>query len=221
MASWMVHLRIADKFLDKIENLEEDAFILGNLAPDSGVPNEDWTAFIPPSDITHFKSKMGGKTKIDVERFLEEYFTEELRNRYSNREYSFFLGYYFHLLTDIAWGKMVKAGGMTRENAEKEGIPYEEFVNKNKDDWYDLDFLYLEEHPDFRTFHLYETMADVNNGFMEIFPENAFENRREYICGFYRSKEHGDLHRDYRYLTKERVEQFVGETVEMIRQRAF
>ena len=41
MASWMVHLRIADKILDRIETLDESAFVLGNIAPDSGVPNEE------------------------------------------------------------------------------------------------------------------------------------------------------------------------------------
>ena len=42
MASWMVHLRIADRFLEESENIDETAFVMGNIAPDSGVPNEDW-----------------------------------------------------------------------------------------------------------------------------------------------------------------------------------
>lgn len=216
MASWMVHLRIADKLMDKIENLDANAFILGNLAPDSGVPNEDWTVFTPPTNVSNFKTNVDGKNKITMELFTKDYFTKEQIERYTKREYSFFLGYYFHLLTDLAWGKMVKAGGMTRENAEKENMAYNDFVNKNKDDWYDLDFLYLEEHPDFRSFRLYEDMTEIENDFMEIFPKNAFENRRAYITSFYHSDEHGDLHRDYRYLTKERVERFVEETAEWI-----
>ncbi|SFQ12730.1 Zinc dependent phospholipase C [Lachnospiraceae bacterium XBB1006] len=216
MASWMVHLRIADKLLDKIGNLNACAFILGNIAPDSGVPNEDWSVFTPSTNVSHFKSKVDGKDKIDIERFTREYFTKEQIENYEKQEYSFFLGYYVHLLTDIAWGKMVKAGGMTRENAEKEKMPYRDFVNKNKDDWYDLDFLYLEEHPDFRAFRMYEEAEDVTNVFLETFPKDAFENRREYICGFYHSDEHGELHREYRYLTKERVEQFVEEAAEEI-----
>lgn len=89
---------------------------------------------------------------------------------------------------------------------------------KNKADWYDLDFLYLEEYPDFRAFNIYEnaTKEELSNDFMEEFPDYAFENRREYICGFYRSDNHGDLHREYKYLTKERAERFVKETVDII-----
>ena len=42
MASWMVHLRIADILLDQLPGLRPVEFIVGNLAPDSGVPNADW-----------------------------------------------------------------------------------------------------------------------------------------------------------------------------------
>ena len=54
MASWMVHLRVADELLKQIESLDEQAFVMGNIAPDSGVPNEDWTVFQPPKDVSHF-----------------------------------------------------------------------------------------------------------------------------------------------------------------------
>lgn len=66
MVSWMVHLRIADKLMDKIGNLDACAFILGNLAPDSGVPNEDWSVFTPPTNVSHFKSKVDGKAGIQT-----------------------------------------------------------------------------------------------------------------------------------------------------------
>ena len=41
MATWMTHLRIADNLLDRIPDLSPIEFIMGNLAPDSGVPNPD------------------------------------------------------------------------------------------------------------------------------------------------------------------------------------
>ena len=33
MASWMIHLRIADTLLDQIGNLSAEEFIMGNIAP--------------------------------------------------------------------------------------------------------------------------------------------------------------------------------------------
>lgn len=216
MASWMVHLRIADLLLDRIEDLDETAFILGNLAPDSGVPNEDWSVFNPPGDVTHFKTDPEDKATIDIDKFINDYFSEDHISKYSKKEYSFFLGYYTHLLTDIEWTRMVRSAGLNEENAKKENMTLTQFIWKNKEDWYDLDFLYLEEHPDFRAFHIYEDAEDLTNVFMDIFPIDAFEDRRKYICGFYHSDEHGDLHRNYQYLTKERSARFVTETVEII-----
>lgn len=216
MASWMVHLRIADRLLDRVKDLDESAFVLGNIAPDSGVPNEDWSVFTPPGNVTHFRTRPEEKTYIDIDKYVAEYFSDEKKNGYSRREYSFFLGYYTHLLTDIEWSKMAHSEGVTKENAEKENMSYTDFVWKVKKDWYDLDFLYLEEHPDFRAFHIYEDAEDVTNVFMDSFPRDAFEDRRKYICGFYHSDNHGDLHRDYRYLTKERADRFVTDTVDKI-----
>ena len=54
---------------------------------------------------------------------------------------------------------------------------------------------------------------DYENEFMDMFDRDAFENRRQYICGFYRGDQYGDLHREYTYLTPERAEAFVADTV--------
>ena len=219
MASWMVHLRIADRILDEIPGLDEEAFVLGNIAPDSGVPNDDWTVFTPSGVVTHYRTKPGVKEFIDIDKFVSEYFTKELISEYSTREYSFFLGYLTHLLTDIEWMQMTRSEGVSEENATKENMSLEDFIWKNKADWYDLDFLYLEEHPDFRAFHIYEDATDVINVFMKEFPVDAFADRRKYICGFYHSDNHGDLHRNYQYLTKERSARFVDETTQVIMRR--
>lgn len=106
MASWMVHLRVADELLKQIENLDEQAFVMGNIAPDSCVPNEDWTVFQPPKDVSHFSEKSLNKT-INIEKFTSQYFNDQLIKGYSKKEFSFFLGYYTHLLTDIEWANNI------------------------------------------------------------------------------------------------------------------
>lgn len=107
MASWMVHLRLADKLLAQSDNLDERAFVMGNIAPDSGVPNEDWTQFRPPKTLSHFKTKRSDNTYIDIEAFCAKYFNADINKTYTKKEYSFFLGYYVHLLTDIEWIRTV------------------------------------------------------------------------------------------------------------------
>lgn len=93
MASWMVHLRVADELLECLKGVAETEFIVGNIAPDSGVPNEDWTAYTPSTEISHFKTYLkDGTVKIDVESYLQQYFTAEQQNSYSREQYSFFWG---------------------------------------------------------------------------------------------------------------------------------
>lgn len=55
MASWMVHLRIADRLLDSLPGLSAVDFVVGNIAPDSGIPNEDWSEFTPSVIVSHFR----------------------------------------------------------------------------------------------------------------------------------------------------------------------
>jgi hypothetical protein len=43
---------------------------------------------------------------------------------------------------------------------------------------------------------------------MDIFSDDAFDNRRAYIVGFY-EEENNNLDREYPYLTKEEADRFV------------
>lgn len=214
MASWMVHLRVADKLLEQIKNLDEQAFVMGNIAPDSGVPNEDWTKFQPPKYISHFRED-SYNTDINIEKFCSQYFNDQLIKGYDKKEYSFFLGYYVHLLTDIEWTNNVYEPLLKAYPKEAAEDTYK-LVWAAKGDWYDLDFLYLERHPAFRAFSIYEKSVDYENVFMDIFSKDAFENRRQYITGFYHSENHGDLHRVYKYFTPEQADEFVAKTVEKL-----
>ena len=213
MASWMVHLRIADKLLDAIPNLSPIEFIVGNIAPDSGVPNEDWSKFTPSTKISHFKSE--GK-KAGPDAFAAKYFTPELQISYNDRQYSFFLGYLVHLLTDVLWSDQIARPSFAKHL--KEGSTLQDpMVWKIKEDWYDLDFKYLRDHPGFRAFRVYLGCVGFVNEFMEEFSPDAFDNRRQYITSFYlEGKE--NLDREYPYLTETEMNAFVEEaTAELSR----
>lgn len=207
MASWMVHLRIADRILDMRGGLEEREFVVGNIAPDSGVPSADWSSFTPSTMVSHYKEKENGLKKINIARYVDQYLTGEMRARYDRKQESFYLGYYVHLLTDILWAEEIFAESV-RADGEAYALDPAGTVWKWKKDWYDLDFLYLQNHPDFHAFLVYESAEGFVNTYMDIFAADAFENRRKYITGFYREKREGLL-REYPWLTEERMEEFV------------
>ena len=209
MASWMVHLRIADRLLDSIPDLSPTEFIVGNIAPDSGVPNEDWSAFSPPTSVSHFKT--AGK-KADPEAFAAKYFSGW--QNCTPEQFSFYLGYLTHLLTDVLWSEQIARPALAR--AGKADSPNrEEFIWKLKKDWYDLDFKYLRDHPEFRAFRIYRDAVGFSNGYMQEFSPDAFDNRRQYITGFYLAGREG-LDREYPYLTEGEMDAFTAGAIQII-----
>lgn len=215
MASWMVHLRIADELIPHLKCIDETTFIMGNIAPDSGEPNSDWSEFHPPKSVTHFYKKTDSGTFIDIDKFCNRYFNYDVISGYNLKEFSFFLGYYVHLLTDVEWTKTVFSS-LKYDHPKEYAEDKSKLLHVAKEDWYDLDFLYLENHPNFKAFSVYENTIGFSNVFMDIFSKDAFENRRQYITDFYRSENHGNLHRTYQYLTPERVDSFVKNTSKWI-----
>ena len=211
MASWIIHLRIADLLLGRIGALDETAFVVGNIAPDSGVPDEGWASYRPPKTVSHYRT---ADAFCDYGQFIAEHFTPGMIRAYSRREFSFFLGYYVHLLTDGEWFRLIYRPVMDELTGNR-GMTREEAIRAMKQDWYGLDFRYLEAHPGFRAFRLYEQAAGFRNDFMDAFSPDAFDLRREYICAFYRGA-HGETDREYPYLSPGRADRFVKETADAV-----
>lgn len=204
----MVHLRVAESLFSRLCGLSETEFTVGNIAPDSGVPNEDWSAFTPPYDVSHFKKENEiGKRVINIDLFASSYFTKEMQNGYTKEQFSFYLGYLTHLMTDILWGKYIVPICSSKdpslfEKGKKEAMKIW------KKDFYDLDALYIRNHPEFRSFTVYDNAKGFVNEYMDIFSRDAIDNRREYIVSFYREN-FDDLDREYKYFTMADMDGFV------------
>jgi len=217
MASWMVHLRITDKLLDELCNLSYTEFVVGNIAPDSGIPNDDWSVFTPSGDISHFKTTdADGLKDIHLNEYVEQYFSVEQRKQYNGKQKSFYLGYLTHLLTDMMWANLI-VGPSKDKFIYLYNKDRTEWIWTLKKDWYDLDFLYIRKNPNFRAFSIYKNAVGFLNEYIDFFGADAFENRIEYITSFY-SKGRDDLEREYTYLKEEEMDRFVNESAEKISQ---
>lgn len=105
MANWITHSRIADALLALGLPLDPRGFHVGSVAPDCNIPNEDWTAFIPSREATHW---MTGKSKCSAD--FEGFYGQNIAGKFfsSGEEYAFLLGYYAHLITDAAYQAFVR-----------------------------------------------------------------------------------------------------------------
>ena len=202
MATWIAHIRIAEYFIKKYALLKDIDFLVGNIAPDCGVPNEDWSKFSPDTIISHWKSD---GQNINAERFRSEYLGKKCSN------FSFYLGYYFHLLTDIEWGKLYRKKML--EPLYYDGVNADKnFIWIIKKDWYGQDHLYLKNNPTSIFYTVFSKIKEYDNKYLNIFSKDAFTNKIQYITEFYLNANE-NTERVYLYLNKAEMDCFVNNTI--------
>lgn len=206
MATWITHLRLAENLLKSGFAFEIEPFMAGNLAPDSGIPNEDWSAFDPPKRITHFQDDVG---MIFPEAFFEIHFAEKRHNEDAK---AFCVGYYCHLITDVEWLKLLQFKEQQPDYApHAERLAKEpQFVWEIKRDWYDLDFLYLRDHPGWQFFQQFTAIKEVAD-YLPFFPPTAFTRQLHHIQNFYVNQP-PTLDRPFIYLKPHEIEAFIDTT---------
>ena len=202
MASWMIHFRVAQAMLDRgalgedPERAPAEAFVMGNIAPDSGVPTPEG-GYSPDKNTSHFMRRFEGvpegqnPERCDPHLFAREWLIPAL-DRGDEVAAAFYLGYLCHLVTDNGWvrdfiypAKVRFAHLRLVDGAETpEGVA--RFYAFLKRDWYDMDFLYLRRRPDLPAYGLFLNAPRFDNGFLPFFPADAFEVKRSEIEAFYR-----------------------------------
>ncbi len=182
MGTWICHLRIAEKLLPHLPKVDNILFTFGNLAPDSGVPNEDWTEFDPPKEVTHFLNKGEGEGYIRDLAYYREYLAG-LNPQQDLQQYSFRLGYFTHLICDLLWFHYL-------DDTMKSG--FHELIEQDaskawglfKKDWYSLDQRFNHLHKEglfWQVIHLTPNPPS----YLPFIRESALHQQYDYIRKFY------------------------------------
>jgi hypothetical protein len=208
MATWITHLRIAENLL-KVYDYDRMNFILGNIGPDSGLPNEDRTRFVPSKKVTHFQTDRSYSdhpyTKISSMKFYNEFVVKQ----YSDKKKAYVLGYYAHLVTDVSWAMLQhqirSSNDIYARNLEADPM----FIWEVKKDWYGLDFKYIKENSE----SIYNEFAEYSNveDHFDFFPKEAFTTQMKYIQAFYSRLENAPIYSGD-YLSEEEMNLFVDNT---------
>ena len=214
MATWIAHLRIAENLLERIPGLDAGQFAIGNIAPDSGIPDENWEKFEPPPHVTHFKRSTSVHKDIADLDFYRGYLADILSS--DAPRYSFRLGYFFHLITDNLW--TIEIGRPTSEPWAEQFAADKKFIWEVKEDWYGQDHIYIREHPDclFWRVFLHSEPASADLGFL---PSAALPRQLKHIKTFYQ-RDDDDIKtmmaRPMIYLPEVDMNRFVSDSTERI-----
>ena len=210
LATWLAHLRIAEKVKERIPEIDISYLMMGSIAPDSGKPDETYRNYNPTKEITHFETKKEkDRCRIDLEAFYEKYLAPSKIFTRSDSTRSFFWGYYFHLITDCLWVEKYLLPNQKTYDAENHED--KDFISIMREEIYALDFLYLQK-----------TGNNIIESFKEIKPDliffNEFEASYIYECQQkiveYYEKNQYTLDRDYRFYSLDIIEEFINEATQ-------
>ena len=202
MATWIAHLRLAERLLPRLGIMvEEKAFYIGNIAPDCGEPDAGGRGYEPSVSVTHWT-----KTGLHSDTDSEGFFTRFLSANNDNTAYSFYLGYYLHLLADVIWTQRIALPNAEEHKARFDAD--EHFIDEVKKDWYDQDRLFLSKNPCFRPILVLLERESFPNYFLDYFSADAFDKKLRVIAEFY-GMGHGDPNRAYPYLQEPQMDDFI------------
>jgi hypothetical protein len=214
MGTWISHLRIAENLLNHFRNLDEVTFAFGNLSPDSGIPNANWTEFDPPKEVTHFLQKGDGEHAIHDLVFYQQYLAN-IKPADNIKLYSFRLGYFFHLICDIIWARRIwDASKIAYKSALEKNRS--EAIEKIKTDWYGLDQLYVQE----KRHSLFWRVIVPNPNppsYLPFVKEKALHQQYDYIRKFYSEPERDWFSSlPFHYLNENTMSRIVDESIEAV-----
>ena len=217
MATWIVHLRIAEQLISRIIGLDESYFSIGNIAPDSGIPDEKWEKFDPPPKILHFLQDDSTTPRCADLDFFRLYLEPFNQWKISDQNFAFRLGYFFHLITDNLWDW--KIGIPTHNRYKSEFNADSKFIWEVKRDWYGLDFEYVRREPQALFWRIF-LHCSYNENFLDFLPKAAVAERVNYIQKFYQRRdetiEEVYLKRPGLYLSNLEMDHFLSGSVEFL-----
>ena len=222
MATWGAHFRIAENILKEYPKFNRKLFAIGNIAPDGGVPNENWTSFNPPKDVTHYITANEDFMVIKLDKFILndiEFFSKYLKDiNFSSLDssQSFLLGYYIHLLTDNLWNYFIMKPLKERYLGELRND--QNFIWKVKSDWYDLDKIYLTENKD-SLFWTDFLKAEYDEDFLDFLPKEGILHQIKLIKNFYQisNEEYMRIsNKKFNYLEKNEMDNFIQDSTKVI-----
>ncbi len=212
-------MRIAENLLGRIDGLNPEYFAIGNIAPDSGIPDENWENFDPPPEILHFEATEGEQWILADLEFFRQYIQPFRDQEHNSEQNSFLWGYFFHLLVDNLWDENIDKPTRGKFSNKFEADP--KFIWEVKRDWYGLDFEHVRGNPNSIFWKVFLD-CDYAQDFLPFLPAENIQIRISYIKEFYQRTDQKleDWYgaRPDKYLSKLEMDNFINLATEKLHQ---
>jgi hypothetical protein len=200
MPTWANHFRIADKLLPHLKTLNTKYFIIGNIAPDCGIPDKAPGVYNPPTGETHFTKDYYYSKKTDCD--YNYIYSTFIKGESDIKKRSFFIGYYAHLLADCRYANELflpieKAHGDFRKN--------EELRNTVRTERNNIDFLFFKENTS-PSFELFKGYDGWNEAYPKWYKNGEITRQMKNIVKHYTNGKPSEM--SYRYLTPQIMSDF-------------
>lgn len=211
MASWLTHLRVAERIKQRVTDIDFPYLLMGSIAPDSGVPDEDRRNYTPSKEVTHYKYQIDNSTaNMDESVFFQKYLVPEKIMVRSDNTRSFLWGYYFHLITDKLWLEEYFRPLQKRYEEELEN-PDRDFIDFIREEMLFVDFEYIRENGT----ELIDSLRSFDgniSAFYEFDSYYIFECRDRIVDLYKGEPAYSD--KGYKYLSPQSIEDFVAKAAE-------
>ncbi len=213
MPTWINHFRVADKLLDKIKTLDKEYFVIGTIAPDCGIPDDEHGVYKPYTGITHFTKELeySKKTDCDYNYVYENY----VRNEKDIKKKSFYAAYFIHLLTDCIFAQNIFA---PIENTLGDFRINKELRNQIKNERNNTDFLYLKNNIS-PSYEMFKKCKPWNENYPKWYKNNEIAVQMKNIVNYYENAEYKET--NFEYITPQLIDKFVDYTYEIVIKELF
>lgn len=184
MATWITHLRVSEKLLnckalaEFFSDIDEKAYYIGSIAPDSGTMVGEFT-YTPPKDVSHWKREDVSYEQrfLDNRDFYVKYYVGET----DLFKKSLFLGYYIHILTDTIYVRDIIHPYMAKHGYEY----WRENILGIRKGWYEIDFRFITKNPNYTPFALLKEVEPFENPYFDYFEPTDIYSRVQNIKELY------------------------------------
>ncbi|MBO4453242.1 MAG: hypothetical protein J5793_04845 [Clostridia bacterium] len=185
MAAWIVHLRIAEKLFARLGIKNAADYYVGSVAPDSGRMVGPFE-YLPPKDVSHWKrDRISDEERLAIN---DEFAFKFLKDETDPEKRDLFTGYYVHILTDTFFTRDVIRPYVMKYGRDE----WHRNIGSIRANWYDIDFRFVAEHPDFYPLEVLGKVKDYPNVYFDYFTKDDITERVTYIYGLYKNSRPGE-----------------------------